>query len=288
MVLLHFKDKIPDIKLNIQNREKQLFKPVLRVFQNTHILGELLPVISKYISQRRENNANTLHAFLYRIVKELIEAQNTYELESTIIWNTIKDTLQGSDIPHKPQSYDSTEFGILSQKDIVQTLTEVFGAERSRDKTSRKLVFDPSKLDRLSKIYDLSVEVKLVTHMTHMTHVGLDQHLQEQHMDKETIASEQENTSISNKKLENNEKTLAQIDEKGSQSSRDVSQASHVSPTATAEQFQCYYCDSFKTNSNYKYEGHTIMKHGQGHPCYPSKADLERLKLKPQGKSWEI
>jgi hypothetical protein len=36
--LLHFKDKIPDIKLNIQNREKQLFKPILRVFQ---ILGLL-------------------------------------------------------------------------------------------------------------------------------------------------------------------------------------------------------------------------------------------------------
>ncbi|MFL6433014.1 MAG: hypothetical protein ACJ71O_04675, partial [Nitrososphaeraceae archaeon] len=52
--------------------------------------------------------------------------------------------------------------------------------------------------------------------------------------------------------------------------------------------FQCYYCDSFKTNSNDDYEGHTIMKHGQGHPCYPSKADLEKLGLKVQGRSWEI
>jgi hypothetical protein len=65
--LLHFKDKIPDIKLNIHNREKQLFKPVLRVFQKTETtLNELLPVISKYISQRRQSNANTQHAFLYR------------------------------------------------------------------------------------------------------------------------------------------------------------------------------------------------------------------------------
>ncbi|MFL6355913.1 MAG: hypothetical protein ACJ71C_05085 [Nitrososphaeraceae archaeon] len=52
--------------------------------------------------------------------------------------------------------------------------------------------------------------------------------------------------------------------------------------------FQCYYCDSFKTNSNDDYEGHTVMKHGQGHPCYPSKADLEKLGLKVQGRSWEI
>jgi hypothetical protein len=71
-----------------------------------------------------------------------------------------------------------------------------------------------------------------------------------------------------------------------------VSQASHVSPTAPETgqpfDFQCYYCDIFKTNSNDDYEDHVIMKHGQGHPCYPSKADLEKLGLKAQGKSWEI
>ena len=33
--LIHSKDKIPNIKLNIKNREKQLFKPVLKLFQGT-------------------------------------------------------------------------------------------------------------------------------------------------------------------------------------------------------------------------------------------------------------
>ena len=54
--LLHFNEKIPDIKLNIKGREKQLFKPVLRIFQNTHALKELLPVISNYVVQKREAN----------------------------------------------------------------------------------------------------------------------------------------------------------------------------------------------------------------------------------------
>lgn len=52
--LLHFHDNIPDIKLNIKRREKQLFKPVLRIFQNTKTLTELLPVISNYVVQKRE------------------------------------------------------------------------------------------------------------------------------------------------------------------------------------------------------------------------------------------
>jgi hypothetical protein len=52
--------------------------------------------------------------------------------------------------------------------------------------------------------------------------------------------------------------------------------------------YSCYYCDDFKTNDETDYERHVLKLHGLGHPCYPCKADLERLGLKAQGKSWEI
>jgi hypothetical protein len=57
---------------------------------------------------------------------------------------------------------------------------------------------------------------------------------------------------------------------------------------------RCYYCDDFETDNSkhgkHNYESHIKGKHGDDadHPCYPSKADLERLHLKPQGKRWEI
>jgi hypothetical protein len=56
---------------------------------------------------------------------------------------------------------------------------------------------------------------------------------------------------------------------------------------------RCYYCENFETDSKdgkRNYETHVKSKHGDDpdHPCYPSKADLERLELKPQGKRWEI
>ncbi|MFL6343467.1 MAG: hypothetical protein ACJ72U_18230, partial [Nitrososphaeraceae archaeon] len=90
----------------------------------------------------------------------------------------------------------------------------------------------------------------------------------EQPEDKEINISEHENTNIYSKIPDNNEKIRAQMDKKSGQPSTDVSQASHVSPATAAEQrepdllfeFQCYYCDSFKTNSNDDYEGHTVMK----------------------------
>lgn len=135
--LLHFKDKIPDIKLNIENREKQLFKPVLRLFQNTETLKELIPIVSKYVSQKRESNANTLHAFLYRTVIDLIKTQDTLELHSRLIWNKVIELLPGQEIPNKKLSYESSEFGIITQKEIIQILKDVFGASPSETRRRR-------------------------------------------------------------------------------------------------------------------------------------------------------
>ena len=96
--LLHFNEKIPDIKLNIKGREKQLFKPVLRLFQNTNTLVNLLPVVTNYVVQKREANYSTLHAFLYRAVKDLITERQTTQLESGFIWEYIRSNLQGADV----------------------------------------------------------------------------------------------------------------------------------------------------------------------------------------------
>ena len=181
--LLHHYDNIPNIPVNLSGREKQLFKPVIRVFQNTESQKELLQVVSKYVGQRREQNANSLHSFLYRLVTDLIKTQGINELESTLIWNTLTDVLPGDAIPNKKLSYESSEFGPLSQKGVVEILIQVFGAKHSlsrRDK--RKLIFDMSKLKRLGQVYNVSVEVKVgtgVTDETDVTDIGLQRYVQE-------------------------------------------------------------------------------------------------------------
>ena len=79
--LSHYSDTIPDIDVKLENREKQLFKPLIRVFQKTETLRELLPVISEFVGVKRRLNANTLHAFLYGIIKDLIKtAGETFDV----------------------------------------------------------------------------------------------------------------------------------------------------------------------------------------------------------------
>jgi hypothetical protein len=160
--LLRFHRIISDIKLNIKARERQLFKPVVRIFQKTEALAELLPVISNYVVQKREANYSSLHAFLYRIIKDLIADRKTTQLQSGFIWEYIKNNLQGADVPGKALSYDTSEFGTLSQKEITQTLEHVFGAKTKKSHGAKVLEFDMSKLKRLGNVYDLSPDVKVI------------------------------------------------------------------------------------------------------------------------------
>jgi hypothetical protein len=224
--LLRYNEKLPDIKLNIHNREKQLFKPVLRVFQNTETLKALLPVISRYVSQKRENNANTLHAFLYRLITELIKQENSTELASGLIWDTISTKALEGDLI-KPQTFQSVEFGQLSQKEITQTLKDLFGATKSRHHgDANKLVFDKGKLERLGKIYELSIEVKVTDNENGIDGidgilVGLDKHF--------TMQSQNEDNIKSNVQIRNNcDANKLNIEESTSDKGPQVSQVSQI------------------------------------------------------------
>lgn len=89
---------------------------------------------------------NSLYAFLYKVIKGLVRAQNTTELDSSLIWNTIIELLPGDPIQNKKLSYDSTEFGTLSQKRIVEILIQIFGAKHFKDRRDKcKLIFDINK-----------------------------------------------------------------------------------------------------------------------------------------------
>ena len=53
------------------------------------------------------------------------------------------------------------EFGIISQKEIFETLWDVFGAKGKKSNGIRHQLFNLSKLKRLSKVYDLATEIKV-------------------------------------------------------------------------------------------------------------------------------
>jgi hypothetical protein len=161
------------------------------------------------------------------------------------------------------------EFGVISQKGIIETLIQVFSAKALKKHSGRTLIFDHSKLQRLSKIYELSIDVKVgtlaadVADVADVAHVGLDKHIQEQYEDKENAISEHKNTNISNVRLENNEKIITQEDVKGSQASANVPQAPHVPPVDDKE-----YSSTAATTEEYQIPNSIYRAYGDTWKCH--------------------
>jgi hypothetical protein len=247
--LLHHNERIPNIQLNIKNREKQLFKPVLRIFQNTNTFTELLPVVSNYVNLKRQSKSNTIHAFLYDLISRLIkEHGNDATLNSSDIWIGLQNSLEGQ--LKSALTFDSVEFGELSQKGIIQILKDVFDAKPPKHTAKqRQLIFNVDKLNKIGEKYK-DVEIKVTDKETdeiHETDVGLDVHLHNEQKGKES-------------ECENNKNTQ----ENWGVSGNNPSQASHVSQGASLKtKFSCRHCHdkSFETHSREEYERHVVINH---------------------------
>ena len=113
-------------------------------------------------SRRGKLTIRTLHAFQYRIIKDLITNEGKSEFASRYIWDYIKANLQGEESPGKALSYESSEFGTITQKDITQTYEHIFGAKTKKVNGIRILEFDLTKLERLGKVYDLTINIKVL------------------------------------------------------------------------------------------------------------------------------
>lgn len=140
-----------------------MFKPIVRIFQNSpQVLKELLPVISNYVSQKRESNADTLTARIYQLIKSMIQEINSAELETNKIWEKVKNELNGEDI--KAQTIQTPEFGPISQNEIISILKDVFKAKPSkRHDKPRGWILNTDVIRKLGNVYDLNLEVKVET-----------------------------------------------------------------------------------------------------------------------------
>jgi hypothetical protein len=124
--LVHRNDKISNITINLKNREKQLFKPVLRLFQNTKTMPQLSIVISNYINERRKTKLSGLHSFLIQLVDDMmtdkgygnigVALAETVELDTSDIWAKVQSRTSGQFQSEHPLTYETVEFGPVSQK----------------------------------------------------------------------------------------------------------------------------------------------------------------------------
>jgi hypothetical protein len=159
--LLHHEHSFPDVKLSIKNRDKQLTKPVIRVFQNTKVIHEILISLSKYLAEKKEKKVDPFDARLFAIIVELVTRIGS-SLPNEKLWDEIQKQILGKPIPNKPQCYDSEEFGIISNTKISSTCEDKLGAKKGHDGQQRILRFNKEVLTKLSLNYSTFDKIEIL------------------------------------------------------------------------------------------------------------------------------
>ena len=162
--LLHYHDPIPNINLDsegIITRNKQLFKPVLKLFvceslvqKNHDTYKELLPIIKGFVKEKRSKLNETFIAKLYTIIIELIKEKKSYKLSFSEIWQDIQTKLHGVTVPNKPTTLSFPDHDDVSQKMVGKTIREILhGIPIDIAHNEKGYAFDKEKLEAIGTVY---------------------------------------------------------------------------------------------------------------------------------------
>ena len=140
--------------------DKQLSKPVIRLFQNSKALEEVIRSLSKYLLDKNRRKENTLDARLYSIITKLVKDEGPRIFNSQI-WDAIKIEIEGYEL--NQQSYITEDFGEITKTKVTKICIDRFGAQYGGNTgKSRYLIFDEKKIFSLAINYSLSTIYEIV------------------------------------------------------------------------------------------------------------------------------
>ena len=160
--LLHYEEKIPDIKLNIKNRYKQLTKPVIRLFQNTESVNEITSSLSKYLIEKNQEKLDSMDSAILTFIINLV-SKHGETLYNDQIWNELKIKYPNGEVKDKPYSWYLEGYGIISKSAITKSCENKFGAKLHRDPVNgRGLIFSQKTLNKLVVNYSIIEGIRII------------------------------------------------------------------------------------------------------------------------------
>ncbi|HSF51250.1 MAG TPA: hypothetical protein VLA74_10860 [Nitrososphaeraceae archaeon] len=160
--LLHHNETIPDVKLNIKNRYKQLTKPLIRLFQNTESVNDIIKSLSKYLIEKNQEKIDSLDSAILTFIINLVSKYGEI-LCNDQIWQDLKEKYRDGEMPDKPYSWYLEGYGSISKNNITKICETKFGAKPYRDsEKGRGLIFNQKTLNKLIVNYSIIDEIKII------------------------------------------------------------------------------------------------------------------------------
>ena len=143
--------------------------------------NEIIEALSIFLKERNEIRKSSLESKIYNSIRNLIKdkkfsgADNEdidkdqndnliYQFTNEDIISKVKQVLNSHDIPLRPESFYSDEFGMLSIRKIISICKSKFNAKRIKtpgDNSKRGLEFSKEILEQSAKHYDVPDVIKI-------------------------------------------------------------------------------------------------------------------------------
>jgi hypothetical protein len=164
--------ELPEIKLNMKGRLKELWKPILQMAHGLTVYETLFKFAENQKKERLGVKQDTLEG---KIVKVVVDIHNeTTELLDGIpfqrIWSDLRIDLDGKIDERKPHVMDTSEFFDVTKNKVGYRLREILSGKpkvlREKDAhgdwvSTRAYEFDIGKLRRVAKKYGYELVTKL-------------------------------------------------------------------------------------------------------------------------------
>ena len=112
--LVHYTDELPQIEVNLKNRDLELTHPLLQLFYGTEAFEEIKSALQFFIKQRRERKSSSIQAAIYPILKSFLESQSNDNIVFGLVWNEIiSGGIKGKLNPYNDTEYQTHEYGPL-------------------------------------------------------------------------------------------------------------------------------------------------------------------------------
>jgi hypothetical protein len=164
--LVHFHDKIPDIDTGLKRRNRELCKPILQLFHDSGMetQTEIKSMLEHFLAIKKYRKENTIEVFLLPLIINLV-SENGIELPASSIWHRITaGGVDGHYDERRPNEYQTADFGTIYRNSITNIICDKFGAQRRHKERGNIVIFDPEKLAKIGKSYEIETSIQLKLH----------------------------------------------------------------------------------------------------------------------------
>jgi hypothetical protein len=157
--LIHFKDPIIDINVDVEGREKELCKPIIQLFYNTNAQTEVETTLQNFLNLRTEKKEIALEPILHPIVTNLITKYGN-EIHVKTVWDALKEAIEGYFDEKRPNEYQTLEYGTIYNNTISNILEHTFGGRPRHRRNGNVFIFDTEELTRVGRAYNLTTKIQ--------------------------------------------------------------------------------------------------------------------------------